>query len=81
MLNIFNYFKDYENSWIRNQFAKELKKPDEIAEKGRKAEELLNEMVQRDAKKEFNSSAKTGFGIDGDETTRDADFLIVRGQL
>lgn len=81
ILNIFNYFKDYENSWIRNQFAKELKKPEEIAEKGRKAEELLNEMVQRDAKKEFNSSAKTGFGIDGDETTRDADFLNVRGQL
>lgn len=81
ILNIFNDFKLYEDSWIKQQFADELSRPAEILEKGKKAEETLNDMVQRDAKKEFNSSAKTGFGIDGDEETRDADFLNVRGQF
>jgi len=39
----------------------------------------LNNMILRDAEKEFDSGSKTGFGIDGDEHTRDLDFLAVRG--
>jgi hypothetical protein len=33
----------------------------------------------KDAEKEFDLSSKTGFGIDGDEKTKDMDFKSVRG--
>ena len=39
----------------------------------------LNNMILKDAEKEFGNSARLGFGIDGDENTRDMDFLTVRG--
>ena len=39
----------------------------------------LNNMILKDAEKEFDSGSKLGFGIDGDENTRDMDFLAVRG--
>ena len=39
----------------------------------------LNNMIMKDAEKEFDLSSKTGFGIDGDEQTKDMDFKSVRG--
>ena len=39
----------------------------------------LNHMILADARKEFDVSSRTGFGIDGDETIRDGDFESVRG--
>lgn len=39
----------------------------------------FNNMILKDAEKEFDTSARLGFGIDGDENTRDMDFLAVRG--
>ena len=39
----------------------------------------LNNMILKDAEKEFDSGSKLGFGIDGDEHTRDMDFQAVRG--
>ena len=36
-------------------------------------------MILRDAEKEFDSGSKLGFGIDGDEQTRDMDFQAIRG--
>jgi hypothetical protein len=36
-------------------------------------------MILKDAEKEFDSGSKLGFGIDGDEHTRDMDFQAVRG--
>jgi hypothetical protein len=39
----------------------------------------LNNMILKDAEKEFNSGSKLGFGIDGDVDTRDSDFQAVRG--
>ena len=39
----------------------------------------FNNMILQDAAKEFNSDTKLSFGIDGDETTREADFIAVRG--
>lgn len=41
----------------------------------------LNKMILRDAEKEFDQTSKIGYGIDGDEKTRDADFENVRGKL
>jgi hypothetical protein len=39
----------------------------------------LNNMIMKDAEKEFDDSSKLGFGIDGDNATRDLDFKAVRG--
>jgi hypothetical protein len=39
----------------------------------------LNNMILKDAEKEFDSGSRLGFGIDGDEHTRDMDFQTVRG--
>ena len=36
-------------------------------------------MILKDAEKEFDSGSRLGFGIDGDEKTRDMDFHSVRG--
>jgi hypothetical protein len=45
----------------------------------RDARVKLNAMIQTDAEKEYAQSAKIGYGIDGDEATREADFAAVRG--
>lgn len=39
----------------------------------------LNNMILKDAGKEFDPNSKIGFGIDGDNETRDKDFEAVRG--
>ena len=39
----------------------------------------LNNMISRDASKEFSQQTMTGFGVDGDEATKKADFEAVRG--
>jgi hypothetical protein len=41
----------------------------------------LNNMVQNDAEKEFDTGSRIGFGIDGDAGTRDDDFRTVRGEF
>ncbi len=40
----------------------------------------LNNMILKDAEKEFDPGSKIGFGIDGDADTRDSDFKSVRGE-
>jgi hypothetical protein len=39
----------------------------------------LNNMIMKDAEKEFDAGSKIGFGVDGDANTRDSDFQAVRG--
>jgi hypothetical protein len=39
----------------------------------------LNNMIMSDAKKEFDANSRIGFGLGGDELSRDADFEEVRG--
>jgi hypothetical protein len=39
----------------------------------------LNNMIAKDAEKEFDPLSRIGFGIDGDTTLRDLDFTAVRG--
>jgi carbonic anhydrase/acetyltransferase-like protein (isoleucine patch superfamily) len=41
----------------------------------------LNNAILADAEKEFGSAAMVGFGIDGDEDTKRADFENVRGRI
>jgi len=40
----------------------------------------LNNMILKDAEKEFDTGSKIGFGVDGDTDTREGDFLSVRGE-
>jgi hypothetical protein len=40
----------------------------------------FNNMILKDAEKEFDPGSKIGFGIDGDADTRDDDFQAVRGE-
>ncbi len=39
----------------------------------------LNNMILKDAEKEFDPGTRIGFGIDGDDNTRISDFQAVRG--
>lgn len=39
----------------------------------------LDKMILNDSTKEFDDSSKIGFGIDGDQTVADKDFVAVRG--
>ncbi len=39
----------------------------------------MNNMILKDAEKEFNQSSRIGFGNDGDETIANADFDAIRG--
>jgi len=41
----------------------------------------LDKMILADASKEFDSSSKLGFGLDGDDEVRDMDFEAVRGTM
>lgn len=41
----------------------------------------LNNMILKDAEKEFDQASKMGYGIDGTETERDDDFNNVRGKF
>ncbi len=40
----------------------------------------LNSMILKDAEKEFDPGSRTGYGIDGSQEVRDADFKAVRGE-
>jgi NDP-sugar pyrophosphorylase family protein len=52
-----------------------------IVEKWKKAVVSLDYKLYEDAMKEFTLSAKTGFGIDGDEEVKRLDFATVRGSF
>ncbi|MEI7503450.1 MAG: DUF4954 domain-containing protein, partial [Paludibacter sp.] len=41
----------------------------------------FNDLILRDAKKEFNSISKTGFGLDGNDEQKHQDFEAVRGNF
>ena len=51
----------------------------QIIEDGKTNMLKLNNMILKDAEKEFDPITKTGFGLDGNDKTRDDDFENVRG--
>ena len=53
---------------------------EEIIQDWKVNSEKLNNMILKDAEKEFDNNSRIGFGLDGDETVRDADFESVRGK-
>lgn len=52
-----------------------------FVEDWKKAVVELDEMMYRDARKEFTLKSQTGFGIDGSADTRASDFENVRGEF
>ena len=51
----------------------------ELTKQWEKAVVDLDHLLSDDAKKEFSGVVQTGFGVDGDEAARQADFAAVRG--
>ncbi|MBN2417322.1 DUF4954 family protein [bacterium] len=51
----------------------------QILEDWKESAQKLHNMIIKDAYKEFDSSSKIGFGIDGGPEDRDEDFTAVRG--
>ena len=81
-------YDEYSWNWTLDVLEKTIQKPlnqididdiDKILALSQKAKITFNDHILRDAKKEFNSISKTGFGIDGDETDKNLDFEAVRG--
>ncbi len=50
----------------------------QVIENWKYAELTFADLVLRDAKKEFNTVSKTGFGLDGDDEVKNLDFEAVR---
>ena len=53
----------------------------EMTNRWKRAVVDLDELFYADAKKEFAATAQIGFGVDGDERTKECDFAAVRGTL
>jgi len=84
-----NYYT-YEWTWVIDILQKRIgKKINEITswdiielvEKWKTSVVDLDNMLYEDAKKEFSLNAKTGFGMDGEETVKQIDFEQVRGKF
>jgi hypothetical protein len=92
--NLFHEWKDHYLKWSWNWIVSRLKTEEGIdvekvsakqlitfVEKWKKAVVMLDNMIYKDAKKEFTLKSQTGFGIDGKDETRISDFENVRGEF
>ena len=84
-----NYY-EYEWTWAYDKLMKIWDKPLEEVDRDdvkrmvcewKDAVVTLDRMLYNDAKKEFDLNAKTGFGVDGDESVKSRDFESVRGRF
>ena len=90
-MNLNKLHADYSNyswTWAKNTLEKQLGKTFDdieiqdiitIVEKWKKAVLTFNDLILRDAKKEFNAVSRTGFGMDGEDADKQLDFDAVRG--
>ena len=81
-------YSENEWSWAQDAWATFAgKSPNEMSaaelrkaiEEWRDSAVKLDNLILNDAEKEFGTSTRIGFGIDGDSAVRDADFEAVRG--
>ncbi len=88
LLTIFNNYNDYSWEWcsefiLRQTGSKPENLPVEvlisIINDWKINSVKFNNMILKDAEKEFDSGSKIGFGLDGDNNARENDFLAVRG--
>ena len=89
LTDIYSSYSRYSWEWCSGLIAKQTgTAPDKLS-----ADELgqiildwkinavkFNNMIMKDAEKEFDSGSKLGYGIDGDEKTAEMDFQAVRGK-
>jgi len=83
-------YRIYEWAWaagvIEEQFGKAVEDMTaediiEIVKKWKSAVTELDHLLYDDARKEFSATAQTGYGIDGQEEIKHADFEAVRGRF
>ena len=83
-------YYDMEWTWVVENFARwygkevaELEPSDlaAIADRWQNSVVALDKMLYEDARKEFSLTSRTGFGADGSESSREADFEAVRGSF
>ncbi|NMC37616.1 MAG: DUF4954 family protein [Bacteroidales bacterium] len=88
LLSVFNNYKSYAWTWCAGFIKKQTGYQPEnlpietlilIIEEWKTNAIKLNNMIARDAEKEFDQTSRTGFGIDGGNDERDRDFNAVRG--
>ncbi len=86
--DVYERYPEYEWAWVVKQIERILAKNIEKATgkditgliaRWKKATETLNGLILKDAEKEFAASSMTGYGLDGDEKRKEADFRMVRG--
>jgi NDP-sugar pyrophosphorylase family protein len=86
--SIHNRYTEYEWAWAANVLQQQLCKNIgeltaqdiiDMTTKWKTAVVELDRMLYADAQKEFDGTSQIGFGIDGAEETRSADFEQVRG--
>lgn len=86
--DIYDQYEDYAWSWFLDTLQKEEgiqldqtteEQLIELIRQWRDSSLKLNNMILKDAEKEFDQNSSTGFGIDGDDITKAADFKAVRG--
>ncbi len=85
-----NKYYDYEWTWAYDKLMRSWGKPIEditledlidTVEKWTESVVTLDELLYKDAKKEFDEVSHIGFGIDGDEARKRLDFENVRGSF
>jgi len=88
--NMHRSYYDWEWTWSSERLEKEVGKPVSeftisdvvgMVQKWKKSVINLDKMLYEDARKEFNLSSMTGFGIDGGEEIKKRDFEQVRGDF
>jgi hypothetical protein len=81
-------YSEYEWAWVANVLQQRLGKTlenvtaDDILDlvaRWRTAVVELDQMLHADARKEFAATAQIGYGLDGRQDTKQADFEHVRG--
>jgi hypothetical protein len=86
--NIHNAYSDWEWTWAASAIEAEEEKAISnfvagdvirIVERWKKSVIDLDNLLYEDARKEFNPTSMTGFGIDGDDDEKQLDFEQVRG--
>lgn len=89
-INMHKNYYEWEWKWACERLEKEVGKPVSqftandvinMVEKWKKSVIGLDKMLYEDARKEFNLSSRTGFGIDGGEKIKKLDFEQVRGDF
>jgi len=87
-VSIHQRYEQYRWDWVADILAGELGKPIEQVSAGDVIRFLTNwktammefdRLICSEARKEFGDSAQVGYGLDGDEQIRRADFAAVRG--